>query len=113
MKFLEYPDAEMMMIDLANQLAGELSNYVTHHDSATFAVPGGTTPGPPTGDRNMPADLKVLVTTAEVQPLIKTGGLADVAGRVKTALKDAETAVTIIAKAEAVPDAGFPEERSL
>ncbi|MDU8945039.1 6-phosphogluconolactonase [Ovoidimarina sediminis] len=46
MRFIEYPDREMMMIDLANQLAGELSNYVTHHDSATFAVPGGTTPGP-------------------------------------------------------------------
>jgi starch synthase len=35
----------------------------------------------------MPADLKVLVTTAEVQPLIKTGGLADVTGALPAALR--------------------------
>jgi len=46
MKLVEYPDREMMMIDLANQLAGELRTCVAHHDHASFAVPGGTTPGP-------------------------------------------------------------------
>ena len=46
MRLIEYPDREMMMIDLANQLAGELSNCVMHHETASFAVPGGTTPGP-------------------------------------------------------------------
>jgi 6-phosphogluconolactonase len=46
MKFIEYPDREMMMIDLANVLAGELSQFVMQHDRASFAVPGGTTPGP-------------------------------------------------------------------
>lgn len=46
MKFTEYPDAEMMMIDLANVLAGELKNALLTHDRASFAVPGGTTPGP-------------------------------------------------------------------
>jgi 6-phosphogluconolactonase len=46
MKFLEYPDAEMMMIDLANRLAGELNSYLMRHDFASLAVPGGTTPGP-------------------------------------------------------------------
>ena len=46
MKFVEYPDAEMMMIDLANSLAGELKNALLTHDRASFAVPGGTTPGP-------------------------------------------------------------------
>jgi len=46
MKFIEYPDREMMMIDLANVLAGELNQAVETHDSASLVVPGGTTPGP-------------------------------------------------------------------
>ncbi|MFT5631105.1 MAG: 6-phosphogluconolactonase [Gammaproteobacteria bacterium] len=46
MDFKEYPDAEMMMIDLANQLAGDLENALLTHDRVSFAVPGGTTPGP-------------------------------------------------------------------
>lgn len=46
MKFLEYPDAEMMMMDLANTIAGELEGCLLNHDHASFAVPGGTTPGP-------------------------------------------------------------------
>ena len=46
MKLIEYPDREMMMIDVANHLAGELAESVMHHEAASFAVPGGTTPGP-------------------------------------------------------------------
>jgi 6-phosphogluconolactonase len=46
MKFNEYPDREMMMMDLANILAGELNSCLMNHDFASFAVPGGTTPGP-------------------------------------------------------------------
>ncbi|MEM6634821.1 MAG: 6-phosphogluconolactonase [Pseudomonadota bacterium] len=46
MKFVEYPDREMMMIDLANILASELENCLLQHEHASFAVPGGTTPGP-------------------------------------------------------------------
>ncbi len=46
MKFKDYPDAEMMMIDLANELAGDLENALLTHDRVSFAVPGGTTPGP-------------------------------------------------------------------
>jgi 6-phosphogluconolactonase len=45
MKFVEYPDAEMMMMDLGNTLAGELENALLMHDRVSFAVPGGTTPG--------------------------------------------------------------------
>ena len=43
---IEYPDAEMMMIDLANQIAGEINTALLQNDFATLAVPGGTTPGP-------------------------------------------------------------------
>lgn len=46
MKLVEYPDAEMMMMDLADVLASELKNALLVHDTASLAVPGGTTPGP-------------------------------------------------------------------
>ena len=46
MQLITYPDSEMMMMDLADTLAGELENCLLTHDHASFAVPGGTTPGP-------------------------------------------------------------------
>ena len=46
MELREYPDAEMMMMNLADTLAGELKNTLLTHDTASLAVPGGTTPGP-------------------------------------------------------------------
>ncbi|MEL6168103.1 MAG: 6-phosphogluconolactonase [Pseudomonadota bacterium] len=46
MKFVEYPDREMMMIDVANVLAGELNSCLMRHEWASFALPGGSTPGP-------------------------------------------------------------------
>ncbi len=46
MELKRYPDSEMMMIDLADTLASELENALLTHDHVSFAVPGGTTPGP-------------------------------------------------------------------
>lgn len=46
MRFVEYPDREMMMIDLANTLAGALNSCLMRHEHASFAVPGGSTPAP-------------------------------------------------------------------
>ena len=46
MNLIEYPDSEMMMIDLANRIAGELNTCLLDHEWASLAVPGGTTPGP-------------------------------------------------------------------
>ena len=46
MEFIEYPDREMMMMDLASRLAGELNNRLFQNEWASLAVPGGTTPGP-------------------------------------------------------------------
>ncbi|MBV1867211.1 MAG: 6-phosphogluconolactonase [Marinosulfonomonas sp.] len=46
MNFIEYADREMMMIDLANILAAELTSTLMHEDQALLVVPGGTTPGP-------------------------------------------------------------------
>lgn len=46
MELIEYPDAEMMMMDLADAIASELRTCLTQHPWASLAVPGGTTPGP-------------------------------------------------------------------
>ena len=45
MKLLEYPDRDMLAIDLANVLAEDLETCLLNHDHASFVVPGGTTPG--------------------------------------------------------------------
>ena len=46
MTFTEYPDRELMMMSLADRIASELGTALRQHDTATLAVPGGTTPGP-------------------------------------------------------------------
>jgi 6-phosphogluconolactonase len=46
MKFVEYTDSEIMWMDLANTIAGELNRALMTHDRVSLAVPGGTTPGP-------------------------------------------------------------------
>ncbi len=46
MKLLDYADDEMLAIDLANVLAGELKSALNHQDRALFVVPGGSSPGP-------------------------------------------------------------------
>lgn len=46
MKIVDYPDFEMLVIDLANKLAGEINNALFHEERITVALPGGTTPGP-------------------------------------------------------------------
>ncbi|MBD0864330.1 MAG: 6-phosphogluconolactonase [Rhodobacteraceae bacterium] len=56
MKIVEYADRAMLCIELANVLAGELESWLLNHDHASFAVPGGTTPGP-IFDRLCAADL--------------------------------------------------------
>ncbi|WP_373353412.1 6-phosphogluconolactonase [Pseudoroseicyclus sp. CXY001] len=46
MELVTYPDAEIMMIDLADRLASELRRALEQNDRVSIAVPGGTTPGP-------------------------------------------------------------------
>lgn len=46
MNLIEYADDEMMAIDLANQLAGDLRQALDVDDRAVFVVPGGSSPGP-------------------------------------------------------------------
>lgn len=46
MNLVEYPDAELMMFQLADTLASELATQLRTHERASFCVPGGTTPGP-------------------------------------------------------------------
>jgi 6-phosphogluconolactonase len=45
-KLVEYPDTDMMLLDLADTLASELRAVLDHQDRALVVVPGGTTPGP-------------------------------------------------------------------
>lgn len=46
MNIVEYPDREMLAMNVANVLASELRKCLLMHEFASFAVPGGTTPGP-------------------------------------------------------------------
>ncbi len=46
MNFQSYPDRELMMLSLADRLAGELADFLRREGRASFCVPGGTTPGP-------------------------------------------------------------------
>jgi len=46
MDIVEYPDRDMLALDLANHLAGELNAALHHEERVTLVVPGGTTPGP-------------------------------------------------------------------
>lgn len=46
MELIKYPDAETMMMDLGTVLADELETALRTNDQVSFAVPGGTTPGP-------------------------------------------------------------------
>lgn len=46
MNIEEYADRDMLSMDLANRLVGDLENALLRHEVVSFAVPGGTTPGP-------------------------------------------------------------------
>ncbi|WP_050526682.1 6-phosphogluconolactonase [Pseudorhodobacter aquimaris] len=46
MNLIEYADREMMMMSLANKIAGELGAVLRQKGRASLSVPGGTTPGP-------------------------------------------------------------------
>jgi len=41
-----YADFDMMSLNVAQKIAGDLNAALTHQDRALLAVPGGTTPGP-------------------------------------------------------------------
>lgn len=46
MDFVTYPDAEMLYLALAKQIASELGAFLRRDGRASLCVPGGTTPGP-------------------------------------------------------------------
>lgn len=46
MEFLEYPDRDMAAMRIADMLAGKLRELLSHQEKVSFAVPGGSTPGP-------------------------------------------------------------------
>jgi 6-phosphogluconolactonase len=46
MNIVEYADREMLAMKVADVLASDLQNSLLTNDRVSFAVPGGTTPGP-------------------------------------------------------------------
>lgn len=46
MDLITYPDAELMYLALAKQIASELGAFLRRDGHASLCVPGGTTPGP-------------------------------------------------------------------
>ncbi|WP_300513125.1 6-phosphogluconolactonase [Aliiroseovarius sp.] len=46
MIFKEYPDRDLLILDLVDRLASELTMGLQHQERVSLAVPGGTTPGP-------------------------------------------------------------------
>lgn len=46
MTIIDYPDADMLAIGLADALASALRTALANEDRVLFVVPGGTTPGP-------------------------------------------------------------------
>jgi 6-phosphogluconolactonase len=46
MRLEVYPDRDLMLLRLADIIAGQLGEFLRRDGKATFAVPGGTTPGP-------------------------------------------------------------------
>ncbi|MBP0481856.1 6-phosphogluconolactonase [Sagittula salina] len=45
-EFRAYADREMLSIELAQRLAGDLRSALQHEERAALVVPGGTSPGP-------------------------------------------------------------------
>lgn len=46
MELIEYADRELLAMALAHVLAEDLETHLENHEFASFAVPGGTSPGP-------------------------------------------------------------------
>ena len=46
MKFVAYPDRELLMLGLADVIASQLAETLNTQGRASLSVPGGTTPGP-------------------------------------------------------------------
>ena len=110
MDLIEYPDAEMMMMRLADVLASQIKQALLTHDSASLAVPGGTTPGP-IFDTLCAVDLDwsrvdVLLTDERWVP--------ETSDRSNTALLRRRLLVNRAAAAQLIPlyaDAPAPEDR--
>jgi 6-phosphogluconolactonase len=46
MNLIEYPDRDLLMLALADKIAGQLGEFLRRDGRASLCVPGGTTPGP-------------------------------------------------------------------
>jgi 6-phosphogluconolactonase len=46
MNFIDYPDRDLLAVDVASAIAGDLEMHLLHHDTASIALAGGTSPAP-------------------------------------------------------------------
>lgn len=46
MEFIDYPDADLMYLHVADKIASQLGEFLRRDARASLCVPGGTTPGP-------------------------------------------------------------------
>mgnify|MGYP003307296837 FL=1 len=44
-QFIDYPNRDLLVSDLANKLAGDLRDVLATQDRASLIVPGGSSPG--------------------------------------------------------------------
>jgi len=105
----EYPDRDMLVLDLSDVLAASLNNALNTKDRITFAVPGGTTPGPvfdALAQVHLPWDRVDIVLTDE-RWVPESSDRSNTALLRRTLLKDAASAATLI---PLVSDTTEPEE---
>jgi 6-phosphogluconolactonase len=98
MNFKRYPDHDMLVLDLVDVLAASLNAALNTKDRVTFAVPGGTTPGPifdALSQVHLPWDrVDVILTDERWVP--ETSARSNTALLRRTLLKDAAAAATLL-----------------
>lgn len=110
MRFEVYPDRDLMMIDVAEQLADELTSVLLHEDTAVFSVPGGTTPAP-VFEAMSAVDLhwdRVRVLLNDERWVPETSERSNTALLKRHLLKDKAAAATLL---PLYADAPAPEDR--
>ncbi|WP_407493337.1 6-phosphogluconolactonase [Pseudooceanicola sp. MF1-13] len=109
MNFKAYPDTDMLVLDLSDVLAASLNSALNGKERVTFAVPGGTTPGPvfdALSQVHLPWDRVDVVLTDE-RWVPESSDRSNTALLRRTLLKDAAAAATLI---PLVADTDAPED---
>lgn len=112
MELLTYPDADLMMVEVAQRLAGELRQALNGTEAVSLAVPGGTTPGP-IFDSLCAADLdwgRVAVMLTDERWVPEESPRSNTRLLRQRLLTDRAAAATLVplVTPDATPEAGIP-----